>query len=71
MNKKNNPYRKKSQVTNIHNKKKPFVTIKNTVINFNIETGFILASIDKKRKAKKNNSKKGAHNSVSKISNKK
>jgi hypothetical protein len=69
-NKKNNPYRKKSQVTNIHNKKKPFVTIKNTVINFNIETGFILASIDKKRKAKKNNSKKGAHNSVSKINNK-
>ena len=70
MNKKNNPYRKKSQVTNIHNKKKPFVTIKNTVINFNIETGFILAPLDKKRKAKKNNSKKGAHNSVSKINNK-
>ena len=50
MNKKNNNYRKKSQVTNIHNKKKPFVTIKNTVINFNIETGFILAPIDKKNK---------------------
>ena len=71
VNKKNNPYRKKSQASNIHNKKKPFVTIKNTVINFNIETGFILASIDKKNKAKKNSSKKGAHNSVSKISNKK
>ena len=70
LNKRINPYRKKSQVTNIHNKKKPFVTIKNTVINFNFDTGIILASIDKKRKAKKNNLKRGAHNSVSKISNK-
>ena len=71
LNKRNNPYRKKSQVTNIHNKKKPFVTIKNTVINFNFDTGIILASIDKKRKAKNKNTKRGAHNSVSKISNKK
>ncbi len=70
LNKRINPYRKKSQVTNIHNKKKPFVTIKNTVINFNFDTGIILASIDKKRKAQKNNLKRGAHNSVGKISNK-
>ena len=70
LNKRNNPYRKKSQATNVHNKKKPIVTIKNTVINFNFDTGIILASIDKKRKAKKNNSKRGAHNSVSKINNK-
>ena len=70
LNKRINPYRKKSQVTNLHNKKKPFVTIKNTVINFNFDTGIILASIDKKKKTKNNNLKKGAHNSVSKINNK-
>ena len=69
--KKNNQYRKKSQViTNNMHKKNPYVTIKNTVINFNIDTGIILASLDKKRKSKKNNSKRGAHNSVSRINNK-
>ena len=71
LNKRINPYRKKSLVTNLHNRKKPFVTIKNTVINFNFDTGIILASIDKKKKAKKNNLKKRVHNSVSKINNKK
>ena len=69
--KKNNQYRKKSQViTNNMRKKNHYVTIKNTVINFNIDTSIILASLDKKRKSKKNNSKRGAHNSVSRINNK-
>ena len=69
-----NPYSKKSQVitNNLINKKNnQQVTIKNTVINFNIDTGLILASLDKKRKSKKNKTKKGAHNSVSTINNKK
>ena len=67
------PYSKKSQVitNNLSNKKNHQVTIKNTVINFNIDTGLILASLDKKRRYKRNKPKKGAHNSVSTINNKK
>ena len=68
----NNPYAKKSQViTSNLNKKNQFVTIKNTVINFNIDTGFILASIDKKRNSKKNNPKNNIYNSVNSLNNKK
>jgi len=68
----NNAYSKKSQViTSNLNKKNQFVTIKNTVINFNIDTGFILASIDKKRKSKKNNPKNNIYNSVHSLNNKK
>ena len=68
----NNPNSKKSQViaSNL-NKKNQFVTIKNTVINFNIDTGFILASIDKKRKSKKNNLKNNIYDSVNLLNNKK
>ena len=60
--------RKSSQVIQGNNKK-PCVTIKNTVINLNIDTGIILSSIDKKRKAKKINSKRGTNNSISQINN--
>ena len=68
----NNPYAKKSQIiTSNLNKKSQFVTIKNTVINFNIDTGFILASIDKKRKSKKNNPNNNIYNSVHSLNNKK
>ena len=52
-------------------KRNQFVTIKNTVINFNIDTRFILASIDKKRKAKKKNQKTNIYNSVNSLNNKK
>ena len=68
----NNPNSKKSQVISSNlNKKNQFVTIKNTVINFNIDTGFILASIDKKRKSKKNNLKNNIYDSVNLLNNKK
>ena len=68
---KKNSNRKSSQViqNNNNNNKKPCVTIKNTVINLNIDTGIILSSIDKKRKAKKINSKRGTNNSISQINN--
>ena len=50
-----------------NNNKKPIVTIKNTVINVNIDTGIILSSVDKKRKKRKLNSKRGNNNSISHI----
>ena len=57
-------------IPNNNNNKKPCVTIKNTVINLNIDTGIILSSsIDKKRKAKQNKSNRGANNSISQINN--
>ena len=65
LNKKINPIRKNSQITN----KKPNVTIKSTVINLNIDTGIILSSVDRKRKPKKINSKRGTNNSISQINN--
>ena len=64
-----NNNRKNSQIIS-NNFKKPCVTIKNTFINLNIDTGFILSSsIDKKRKPKKINSKRGTNNSISQINN--
>ena len=64
--------RKNSQIisSNVSNYKKPSVTIKNTVINLNIDTGFILSSVGKKRRTKKINSKRANNNSVSHINNK-
>ena len=59
--------RKNSQI-NSNNIKKPSFTIKNTVINVNIDAGLILSTIQKNRKAKKN-SKRGANNSISQINN--
>ena len=66
LNKKINPIRKSSQITN---NKKPNVTIKSTVINLNIDTGIILSSVDRKSKPKKINSKRGGNNSISQINN--
>ena len=64
-----NNNRKNSQIMS-NNHKKTCVTIKNTFINLNIDTGFILSSsIDKKRKPKKINSKHGTNNSTSQINN--
>ena len=64
-----NNNRKNSQIIP-NNHKKACITIKNTFINLNIDTGFILSSsIDKKRKPKKINSKHGTNNSISQINN--
>ena len=62
--------KKNNQIIPNSNNKKPCVTIKNTVINLNIDTGIILSSsIDKKRKAKQTKSNRGNNNSISQISN--
>ena len=68
-NKKINKRKSDKVVSNNNNYKKPNVTIKNTVINFNIDTGIILSSVDKRRKAKKINSKRVINNSVNRINN--
>ena len=69
MNINSNNNRKNSQLIS-NNNKKPLVTIKNTFINLNIDTGFILSSsIDKKRKPKNINSKRATNNSISQINN--
>ena len=64
-----NNNRKNSQIIS-NNRKKATVTIKNTFINLNIDSGFILSSsIDKKRKPKNINLKHGTNNSISQINN--
>ena len=53
-----------------NNKKKPCVTIRNTVINFNmIDSGLILASLNKKKDVKKRNNTIEQNNSVNRINN--
>ena len=53
-----------------NNKKKPCVTIRNTVINFNmIDSGLILASLNKKKDIKKRNNTIEQNNSVNRINN--
>ena len=53
-----------------NNYKKPTFTIKNTVINVNIDTGIILSSVDKRKKERKINAKRIGNNSISHINNK-
>ena len=61
---------KNSHKTINNSKKKPCVTIRNTVINFNmIDSGFILESLNKKKEIKKKSSMIGTNNSVNKLQN--
>ena len=69
-NKKINNNSKNSQKILKNNKKKPCVTIRNTVINFNmIDTGLILESLNKKKKNKKRIATIDQNNSVSRLHN--
>ena len=70
-NKKISNINKNSQKILKKNKKKPCVTIRNTVINFNmIDTGLFLESLNKKKKEKKRIiSEIAQNNSVSKLQN--
>ena len=53
-----------------NSKKKPCVTIRNTVINFNmIDSGFILESLNRKKDIKKKSNIIGPNNSVNRIQN--
>ena len=59
---------KNSQI--ISHKKKPCVTIRNTVINVNmIDSGLLLASLNRKKASKKKNKNIGPNNSVNRIQN--
>ena len=61
---------KTNDLTQNNNKKKPCVTIRNTVINFNmIDSGLILASLNKKKDIKKRNNTIEQNNSVNRINN--
>ena len=53
----NTKYKKKKNIISSLDKK-PCFTIKNTVINLNIDTGFIIHPLDKKEKIKQENSNK-------------
>ena len=55
---------KKNKKVYSNNDKKPSVTIKNTVINLNIDTGFIINPFDKTNKIKPINSKKISNYSI-------
>ena len=55
---------KKNKKVSSNNDKKPSVTIKNTVINLNIDTGFIINPFDKTNKIKPINSKKISNYSI-------
>ena len=69
-NKKINNNNKISQKALKNNKKKPCVTIRNTVINFNmIDTGLTLESLNKRKKEKKRINTIDQNNSVSKLHN--
>ena len=66
----NNSKNKSSQITINKNKKKSFVTIRNTVINFNmIDSRFILSSVNKKKNSSKKNKTICQNNSVNKLNN--
>ena len=68
--KKSNTNNKNSQKLINNNKKKPCVTIRNTVINFNmIDSGLILASLNRKKDTKKRTTTIGQNNSVNKLQN--
>ena len=70
LSKKSNTNNKNSQKLINNNKKKPCVTIRNTVINFNmIDSGLILASLNRKKDTKKRNTTIGQNNSVNKLQN--
>ena len=61
---------KNSQKVLNNNKKKPFVTIRNTVINFNmIDSGLILASLNHKREERKKINSICSNNSVNRLRN--
>ena len=54
----------------LNNRKKPFVTIRNTVINFNmIDSGLILASLNHKKEPKKKAGSIHSNNSFNKLQN--
>ena len=66
----NNSKNKSSQITINKNKKKSFVTIRNTVINLNmIDSKLFLASINKKKNSNKKNKTICQNNSVNRLHN--
>ena len=61
---------KNSQKVLNNNRKKPCVTIRNTVINFNmIDSGLILSSLNRKKEGKKKISTIGQNNSLNRLHN--
>ena len=61
---------KNSQKVLNNNKKKPCVTIRNTVINFNmIDSGLILSSLNRKKEGKKKINTIGQNNSLNRLHN--
>ena len=66
----NNTNNKNSQKLINNNKKKPCVTIRNTVINFNmIDSGLFLASLNRKKDSKKKSTIMNQNNSVNRLQN--
>ena len=65
------PINNKNSLKVLNNsKKKPCVTIRNTVINFNmIDSGLILASLNRKKDEKKRIGKIGTNNSLNRLNN--
>ena len=54
----NKKYKNSQLISSSIKKKKPFITIRNTVINFNmIDTGIFMSSFDQKKEIKKRNNK--------------